>query len=98
MNLGQFLHVPIVPNHNLAHTRPMINGIILYLKVKVKEGVVQSYPTLHGPMDCSLPGSPVLGILQVKILEWLAISFSRGLSQSRDQTQVSCIAGRFLTV
>ena len=48
-------------------------------------------------MECRLPGSPVHGILQAKILEWVAISFSRGSSQPRDQTQVSCIAGRFFT-
>ena len=45
-------------------------------------------------MDCSLPGSSVHGILQARILEWVAISFSRGSSQPRDQTQVSHIAGR----
>jgi len=44
-------------------------------------------------MDYSLPGSLVLGILlQARILEWVAISFSRGSSQSRDRTRVSCIA------
>ena len=48
-------------------------------------------------MDCSLPGSSVHGILQVRILEWVAISFSRGSSQPRNRTQVSCIAGRFFT-
>ena len=46
-------------------------------------------------MDCSLPGSSVHGILQARILEWVAISFSRGSSQPRDRTRVSCIAGRF---
>ena len=45
------------------------------------------------PMDCSLPGSSVHGILQAKILEWVAISFSRGSSQPRDQTHVSCVSG-----
>ena len=50
------------------------------------------------PMDCSLPGSSVHGILQAKILEWLAISFSRGSSRPRDRTQVSCIVGRHFTV
>ena len=40
--------------------------------------VAQSYLTLCDPMDCSLPGSPVHGILQARILEWVAISFSRG--------------------
>ena len=45
-------------------------------------------------MDCSPPGSSVHGILQARILEWVAISFSRGSSQPRDWTWVSCIAGR----
>ena len=54
--------------------------------------------TLCDPMDYSLPGSSVHGILQWRILEWVAISFSRGSSQPRDQTWVSCIAGRFFTV
>ena len=54
--------------------------------------------TLCDPVDCSLPGSSVHGILQERILEWVAISFSRVPSQHRDQTQVSCIAGRFFTI
>ena len=45
-------------------------------------------------MDYSLPGSSIHGILQVRILEWVAISFSRASSQPRDRTQVSHIAGR----
>ena len=49
------------------------------------------------PMDCSSPGSSVHGILQAGILEWVAIPFSRGSSQPRDQIQVSCNAGRFFT-
>ena len=49
-------------------------------------------------MDCRLPGSSVHGILQARILEWVAIAFSRGSSQCRDQTRVSHIAGRFFTV
>ena len=48
------------------------------------------------PMDCSLPGFSVLGILQARVLEWVAISFSRGSSRPRDQTQVCCIVGRSL--
>ena len=48
-------------------------------------------------MDCSLPGSSVHGILQARILEWVAIYFSRGSSWPRNWTQVSCIAGGFLT-
>ena len=50
------------------------------------------------PMDYSLPGSSVYGILQARILEWAAIPFSRGSFQPRDWTQVSHIAGRFFTV
>ena len=50
------------------------------------------------PEDCSLPGSSVHGILQARILEWVAISFSRGSSQPRDWTLVSCIAGEFFAV
>ena len=48
-------------------------------------------------MDCSLPGSSVHGIHQERILEWVAISFSRGSSWPRNLTQVSCIAGKFFT-
>ena len=46
--------------------------------------VAQSYPTLCDPIDCSPPGSSVHGILQARILEWIATSFSRGSSQPRD--------------
>ena len=49
-------------------------------------------------MDCSPPGSSVHGILQARILEWVAISFSRGSSWPRDQTWVSCTVGRFFTI
>ena len=66
----------------------------LFVKVKV----TQSCPALCNPMDCSFPGSWVHGILQAKILECVAISFSRGSLKPRDQTQVSCIAGRFFTI
>ena len=52
----------------------------------------------HGRKEPSLPGSPVHGFLQVRILEWVAISFFRGSSQPRDWTQVSHIAGRFFTI
>ena len=56
--------------------------------------VAQSCPILCYPMDCSPPGSSVHGILQARVLEWVAISFSRGSSRPRDRTQVSHIAGR----
>ena len=51
--------------------------------------VAQSCPTLCDPMDCSLPGSSIHGIFQARILEWVAISFSRRSFQPRDWTQVS---------
>ena len=60
--------------------------------------VAQLCPTLCGPVDCSSPGSSVHWIFQAKILEWVAIPFSKGSSWPRDRTQVSCIAGRFLTL
>ena len=56
--------------------------------------VAQSCPTLCDPVDYSLLGSSLHGILQARILEWVAIAFSRGASQRRDQTRVSHIAGR----
>ena len=49
-------------------------------------------------MDCSLQSSSIHGIFQARVLEWVAISFSRGSSQPRDQTQVSHIVGRHFTV
>ena len=72
---------------------PFCVNILTVLKVKWSE-VAQSCPTLCDPMDCSLPGSSVHWILQARILEWVAISFSRESSWPRDWTQVSCIAGR----
>ena len=60
--------------------------------------VAQSCPNLCDCMDCSPPGSSVHEILQARLLEWIAIPFSRGSSWPKDQTQFSCIAGRFLTI
>ena len=63
--------------------------------------VAQLCPTLCDPMDCSLPGPSVHGIFQARILEQIAISYSRGSSRTRDQTHfscVSCITGGFFTI
>ena len=60
--------------------------------------VTQSCLTLCYPVDCSPPGSSVPGILQARTLEWVAIPFSRGSSWPKDQTHVSCIAGRCFTI
>ena len=60
--------------------------------------VAQWCLTLCDPMDCSLPGSSIHGIFQARILQWVAISFSKRSSQPRDWTQVSRIVGRRFTV
>ena len=60
--------------------------------------VAQSRPTLCNPTDCSPPGSSDHGILQARILEWVATPFSRVSSRPRDGTQVSWIAGRFFAI
>ena len=60
--------------------------------------VAQSFLTLCDPANCSPPGSSVHGILQARILEWVAIPSSRGSSWPKDQTQVSRTAGRLFTV
>ena len=65
------------------------------LNVKVK---VKSRLTLCNPMVCSPPGSSIHGILQARVLEWLAISFSKGSSWPRDLDQVSHIVGRRFTI
>ena len=54
--------------------------------------ITQSCPTLCDPMDRSLPGTSIHGILQARMLEWVAISFSRGSSQPRDGIRVFCIS------
>ena len=59
--------------------------------------VAQSCPSLRDPVDCSPPGSSVRGILQARILEWVAMPSSRGTSQPRNGTEVSCIVGDFFT-
>ena len=59
---------------------------------------LQLCPTLCDPMEYRPPGSSVHGVLQARILEWVAFASSRGSSQPTDRTQVSCIAGGFLTI
>ena len=54
--------------------------------------VVQSCPTLCDPMDCSLPGSSVHGLLQARILGWVTMPSSRGPSPPRNQTLISCVS------
>ena len=62
--------------------------------IKSLSEVAQSWPTLCDPVDCSPPGSSIHGLLQARILEWVAISFSRVSSWPRDRIRVSRIASR----
>ena len=73
-------------NTGIIITDPMV--IIRIIK-KERRSVSHLCPTLCDPMDCSLPGSSVHGISQARILQWVAIFFSRGSSQPRDHTWVS---------
>ena len=66
--------------------------------VPISADVLCSVVFVCNRMDCSPPGSSVHGILQARILEWVAMSSSRGSSQPRDRAQVSHTAGRFFTV
>ena len=70
-------------------------AVTLYVHMYVL--VTQLCPTLCKLMDCSPSGSSVHGILQARILEWIAIPFSKGSPQPRNQTQVFNTAGRFFT-
>ena len=98
---GEFVSIIMgyISNNKVGKNIPLLNWLVVSLSWrKVKVLVTQSYPTLWDPMDCNPPGSSVHGILQARILEWVAFPFSRGSSQPRDQTWVSCIAGRFFTI
>ena len=85
----------------LPITRKVFGSIryknVYYVFSELKMKVTQSYPTVCHPVDYSLPGSSVHGTLQARILEWLAMPFSRKSSQPRGRTQVFCLAGRFFT-
>ena len=83
-------HVP----ETMLNDQEMLPHLVLPQTYESESEVAQSCPTLCNPVDCSPPGSSVHGILQARILEWVAISFSRGSSQLRDRTQVSHITGR----
>ena len=75
----------------------MVSNTVKAKIVKVKS-LAQSCPTLCDPMDSSQPISSVHGIFQARVLEWVAISFSRGSSRPRDQTRVSHVGGRRFTI
>ena len=74
--------------------------VFSHVHISVSCVYAQSCQTLHDPVDCSPPGFSVHGVFHAKILEWVAISTSRGYSPPRARTQVSCtycIAGGFFT-
>ena len=81
---------------------PGQNLLVNWEKWKVKVLAAQLCLTLCDPVNCSLPGSSVHGILQVRVVEWVTIPFSTGSSQGllncRDWIQVSQIAGGFFTI
>ena len=102
-------HLPLEPVYRIDYNnatcgwilpeRQVIHLTICILSEYKSESVRHSAMSDScGPMDGSSPGSSVHGILQARILEWVVIPFSRGSSQPRGGTQVSCIAGRFFTI
>ena len=108
MSLGALiLPVKMVCQQSAATTRtsgrvcmvsPAHSKTCVLHRVEVICMCVQSCPTLCNRMDYNLPGSSVHGILQARILEWVAVSFSKGSSCPRDQTQLSCLAGDSLSL
>ena len=80
-------------------TMVMLTSARWYLiwALKSESEILQSRLTLGDPMGCSLPGSSSHGIFQAGVLEWVAVSFSRGSSQPRNWTRVSCLASVFFT-
>ena len=96
MNIGTYVHVSSsISVFFFLDIYPRVE--LVYHMVQVKVLVAQSCLTLCNLMHCSPGGSSVYGIFQARIEEWVAIPFSRGSSQPRDCTQVSCISGRFFT-
>ena len=84
--------------HSSLYKFSSISFIRLCLRLYLLYTIAQSCPTLCDPMDCSLPDSSVHGIFQARIFEWVATSFSRRSSRTRDWTQVSRIVDRRFTV
>ena len=79
-------------NYTVGVTTYEVTWLILRLRLCMSAKLLQSCLTLCDPMDCSPPGSSVHGILQARILEWVAMPSSRGSSQSRNWTSISCVS------
>ena len=77
--------------HSINLLTPLRDQVPSYMSMCPQS--LQSWPTLCNPMDYILPDSSVHGILQARILEWVAVPSTRGSSPPRDQTHVSCIGG-----
>ena len=94
-----FLSPEDLPNPGIKPTSPhwQVDSFPLSHQGRWNE-IAQSCPILCDPIDCSLPGSSVHGIFQAIVLEWIAISFSRGSSQPRARARVSRILDRRFTV
>ena len=88
-------NIPLVPWRQNRPRAMTISRLEVSCSITV---CVCIHPTLRNPMDCISPVSSAHGILQAKVLEWLAISCSKGSSQPRDWTWVSCIAGGFFII
>ena len=93
--------IKTIPKKKKCKKAKWLSEEVLQTAVKRRESeseFTQSCPTLCDPIDCSLPGSSVHGIFQARVLEWVAISFSRRVSQPRDWTRVSRTVGRRFTI
>ena len=95
-------HLQCLPQSLSMSKTSVANSIPMFAEVSspltYRALVVQWFPTLCDPMNSSPSSSSIHGIFQARILEWAAISFFRGSSQTRDRAQVYCIAGRLFTV
>ena len=90
---------PDFSSNQLGNLDKLLNFCELQSSVSTHAKSLQLCPTLYNPMDCSPPGSSVLGILQLRLLEWVAMLFARGFSPPRDRTcfsYVSCIGRQVL--
>ena len=93
----KYIHISQDPD-TITWSQTIITCLGVVVVVVVVVLVAQSCLTLCDLMDCSPPGFPVHGIFQAGILEWAAMSFSRGSSQPRDQAHISCTSctGRWI--
>ena len=90
---GWYLVTDTTPAHTVSGIRLAINTCVHFKnKIVLSAKSLQSCPTLCDPMDCSPPDSSILGVLQARVLEWVAVPSSRGSSQHRDGTHLSYVS------